>query len=45
MDESNQPQLRSMDKMVFQKFKSRFTSSNIALLYYDNFFKKQLKVQ
>jgi len=31
--------------MVFQKFKSRFIFGNITLLSYDNFLKKQLKVQ
>ncbi len=35
MDESNQPQPTSMDRMTFQTFKSRSTSGNFALLDYD----------
>jgi hypothetical protein len=34
MDESNQPRPRSMDRMVFQTFKSRSISGNFALLDY-----------
>jgi hypothetical protein len=35
MNESNQPRPRSMDRMAFQTFKSRFTYNNFALLNYN----------
>jgi hypothetical protein len=35
MDESNQPWLRSRDRMAFQTFNSKSTFGNFAILDYD----------
>jgi hypothetical protein len=35
MDESNQPRPTSMDRTIFQTFKSRFTFGKISLLNYN----------